>query len=221
MTIGFKPKDAAGPVYHPERDFAYITPTLIRQAIENMSAPPNPEFEEWKKVNSVSEAEITLAAGALADAQNDFVSAADRVESLHQALQRRKYFELPLPVRLFLQAMIGEVMIGAWFTAVREVTSVGADSPAQNEMCRFSSVVREFAAARGAPTINAVSTAETVLARHAVLRDRYEVLVGEMRGLIAQLDRANKRADEAENKLALIPAWLTKLFKKTEYTGPK
>jgi hypothetical protein len=176
MTIGFKMKDAPGPHYHPERDFAYITPTLMKQAIENMSAPPDSEYEEWKKANNVTEAEIVLAAEALADAQTDFVNAADPVTSLAQALARRKFFDLPLPVRLYMLAMIGEVMVGAWFKAVREVTQVGEESPAQNEMCRFSSAVREFAAAKGAPVIDAAATAETVLARHVVLRGRYEEL---------------------------------------------
>lgn len=221
MAIGFKPKDSAGPVYHPERDFAYITPTLMRQAIENMSAPPNPEFEEWKKANNITEAEIVLAAEALADAQNDFVNAADPVSSLQQALYRRKYFDLPLPVRLFLQAMVGEVMLGAWFKGVREVSQVGQESPAQNEMCRFSSAVREFAAAQGAPTINAVSTAETVLAQNRVLRGQIDELRGEYFSMRKLRDEAQARAQEIENALNKIPAWIVRVFSTTTHTGPK
>lgn len=221
MTIGFRPKDSSGPAYHPERDFAYITPTLMRQAIENMSAPPNREFEAWKKASNVSEAEIVLAAEALADAQNDFVNAADPVSSLQQALHRRKYFDLPLPVRLFLQAMIGEVMIGAWFKAVREVSQVGQESPAQAEMCRFSSAVREFAAAQGAPTINAISTAETLLVRNQIVRGQYEELRGEYVALREQYHKAQDRAAKAEDALAAIPKWVMRLFSTTERIGPK
>lgn len=207
-AIGYRQQNSTGPHYHPERDFAYITPTLMRQAIENMSIPPHPELAAWKAANGVSEAEIILAATALADAQHDFVNAADPVSSLHQALQRRKYFDLPLPVRLLMQAMVGEVMIGAWFAAVREVTQVGEESPAQNEMCRFSSAVREFVAAQGAPTINAVSTAETVLARHQVLRDKYE----ELRRECAELRRCNATLAKAEANLRSIPRWILRLF---------
>ena len=94
MTVGFKPKDARGPHYHPERDFAYITPTLMKQAIENMSAPEQPEYLEWKTANNITEAEINAAAVALADAQHDFIDGADPVSSLQQALQRRKFFDL-------------------------------------------------------------------------------------------------------------------------------
>lgn len=202
MTIGFKIKDAPGPHYHPERDFAYITPTFMRQAIENMSAPPNPEYEDWKKASGVTEAEIVLAAEALADAQNDFVNAADPVSSLHQALHRRKFFDLPLPVRLYMLAMIGEVMVGAWFKAVREVTQVGEESPAQNEMCRFSSTVREFAAAKGAPVIDVNATAETVLARHIVLRGRYEEL---RKSLSESLDTVARLTRQLELETARTP----------------
>jgi hypothetical protein len=202
MSIGFKPKDSKGPHYHPERDFAYITPTLMKQAIENMSAPRNPEYEDWKKSNSITDAEIVLAAEALADAQTDFVNAADPVSSLQQALQRRKFFDLPLPVRLYMMAMIGEVMVGAWFTAVREVTQVGEESPAQNEMCRFSAAVREFAAAQGAPVINANSTAETVLAQNVVLRST----IRELRQLVADAKHmVEQLSAQLEIELARTP----------------
>ena len=189
MTVGFKPKDARGPHYHPERDFAYITPTLMKQAIENMSAPEQPEYLEWKTANNITEAEINAAAVALADAQHDFIDGADPVSSLQQALQRRKFFDLRDAVRLYMMAMIGEVMVGAWFKAVREVTQIGEESPAQNEMCRFSSAVREFAAARGAPVIDANSTAETVLARHTALRGRFEEALKLIRDYRDQVDR--------------------------------
>lgn len=225
MSIGYRPQGAAGPMYNPERDFAYITPTLMKQAIENMSAPPNPEFEDWKKANNVTENEIILAAEALAAAQRDFVSTADPVDSLHQALQRRDYFALPLSVRLFLQAMIGEVMMGAWFKAVREVSMKGEESPAQNEMCRFTAAVREFSAARGAPVINANSTAETVLARQDVLLGRYEALRSQLFEEQQKRVKAEMIATAQDIELSRIPQWVRRFGRwistKTDYTGPK
>lgn len=201
MTIGFKQRGDNGPLYHPERDFAYITPTLMKQAIENMSAPPNPEVEEWKRENEITEAEIVAVAEALADAQHDFVNAADPVDSLHTALHRRKYFSLRLPVRMLLEASIGQVMIGAWFKAVREVTQVGEESPAQVEMCRFSAVVREFAAAQGALVISANSTAETVMAQNNVLRARYIELRNELQSAQKQLNEAREFVRVAKQQI--------------------
>lgn len=210
--IGYKPRDGAGPAYNPERDFAYITPTFMRQAIENMSAPPNPEFEAWKIANNIGEAEIVAAATALADAQHDFVDATDPVDSLYTALHRRKYYALPFPVRLLLSAMVGDVMIGAWFKAVREVSHVGEESPAQNEMCRFSAAVREFAAAKGAPVLNADAVAENLLAQNRHMRTVYKALLDDYH-------RAQKRADLAKTELLrrtklleMVPKWLRNIF---------
>lgn len=210
--IGYKPKDASGPAYNPERDFAYITPTLLKQAIENMSAPPNPEFEAWKIANNIGEAEIVAAATALADAQHDFVDATDPVDSIYTALHRRKYFTLPLPVRLLLSAMVGDVMLGAWFKAVREVSHVGEESPAQSEMCRFSAAVREFAAAKGAPVINADAAVENLAAQNRHMRTVHKALLDDYH-------RAQKRADAAEAELAKrtkllerVPKWLRNYF---------
>lgn len=220
MTIGFKQRGDNGPLYHPERDFAYITPTFMKQAIENMSAPPNPEVEEWKKTNEITEAEIVAAAEALADAQHDFVNAADPVDSLHAALHRRKYFSLRLPVRLLLQAMVGEVMLGAWFKAVREVTQVGEESPAQNEMCRFSAAVREFAAAQGAPVINPNSTAETLLAQNSLLRARYIELRDECQTAHKLLNESREVVKAAKAKLeAQEVPWWRRLWQSTGRTS--
>lgn len=176
MTIGYKEKGSSGPLYHPERDYAYITPTLMKQAIENLEAPVQAEVKQWKETNDITEAEIIAASTALADAQRDFVNGADPVSSLEQALNRRDWFAVRLPVRLYLLSTIGEVIVGAWFKAVREVTEVGEESPAQNEMCRFSATVREFTARAGAPSIDASSTAENLLFQNDLLRARLALL---------------------------------------------
>lgn len=225
MSIGYRPQGSSGPLYHPERDFAYITPTLMRQAIDNMSVPPNPEIEEWKKQNNITEAEIVAAAEALANAQRDFVSTADPVASLHQALHRRDFFALPISVRLLLQAMIGEVMVGAWFKAVREVSIKGEESPVQNEMCRFSAAVREFATANGAPKPNPTNVAETVMAQNDVLRGRFEALRDECLALQKKLHETEGKVVKLEMELAHLPNWWRRIMswfgQRTEYTGIK
>jgi hypothetical protein len=196
MTIGYKKKDSNGPLYHPERDYAYITPTLMKTAIENLEAPST-EFRQWKENNEISEAEIIAVAEALADAQRDFVNGADPVDSLEKALARHGWFKVRLTVRLYLLAMIGEVMIGAWFKAVREVTEVGEESPAQNEMCRFAGAVREFAARAGAPVIDSNVTAQHLLFQNDLLRARMAVLHEETR-------RWRDRALNAEEQISRL-----------------
>jgi hypothetical protein len=206
MSIGYKHRGSDGPLYHPERDFAYITPTLMKQAIENMTAPPNPDVEVWKKENNITEAEIVAAAEALADAQRDFVNSADPVTSLQQAMHRYGYFDLRMPVRLLLEAMVGEVMIGAWFKAVREITQVNSESPAQNEMCRFASTVREFAARQGALNIDGNVTAEVVLMRDDVMRSKLTAAYAELKEAREAQISAENKATRLEIELARVPS---------------
>jgi hypothetical protein len=196
MTIGYKKKDSHGPLYHPERDYAYITPTLLKTAIENLDAP-TPELQQWKENNEISEAEIIAVVNVLADAQRDFVNGADPVDSLEKALARRDWFSTRLTVRLYLLATVGEVILGAWFKAVREVTEVGEDSPSQNEMCRFAAAVRDFTARMGAPVINANVTAEHLRLQCDLLRTRLDLM---------QTDRITwrSRALEAEAQLVRL-----------------
>ena len=226
MSIGYKHRGSDGPLYHPERDFAYITPTFMRQAIENMSSPPDLDVEAWLHENNITDAEIVSAAEALADAQRDFVNSADPVKSLQQALHRRDYFSLRLPVRLLLEAMVGQVMLGAWFKAVREVTAVGAESPAQNDICRFKSAVCEFAARQGALQLDGNVAAEVVKMQNDVMRAKIQAAYDELRGMKQALHAAESKAARLEIELGSLPKWARRFIfwlssGKTEYTGPK
>lgn len=207
MTIGYKQRDTSGPLYHPERDYAYITPTLMKQAIENLEAPIALDAKQWKELNDITQAEIVAAAEALADAQRDFVSGADPVATLEQALNRRDWQLLRYPVRQYVLSTIGEVLLGAWFRAVREVTQVAEESPAQNEMCRFAATVREFAARSGAPVIDANSTAEVLLFRNDVLQTRLNAMHQELRQLRSEKHEAECRAARLEIELSGMPDW--------------
>ena len=47
-VTGFRPQGATGPKYNPERDFAYITGTLLKAAIENLDIKAlTPEQKNW------------------------------------------------------------------------------------------------------------------------------------------------------------------------------
>lgn len=200
MTIGYKQKDSSGPLYNPERDYAYITPTLMQQAIGNMEIDNAPEMKDWREKENITQAEIITVVNALADAQRDFVNSADPVSSLEQALYRHGFYDLRLPVRLWLFANIGEVIVGAWFKAVREVTIVGQESPAQNEMCRFSSAVREFTARAGAPTLDANTAAEHLLYQNDILRARLNETRKTLGTTLDALAEQKKKEAELEKK---------------------
>jgi hypothetical protein len=225
MTIGYKHRGDNGPLYHPERDYAYITPTLMRQAIENLEAPPAEDAKKWKQDADIAEVEIIAAAEAIADAQRDFVNAADPVSSLEQALTRRKWHELRYPVRQYVLAAIGEVILGAWFKAVREVSQVGEHSPAENERCRFSGTVREFVARAGAPTIDSKGIADTLLFDRDVLQARLNAVHAELLQTRREKHEAEMKAARLEIELSSLPTWARRFAwwygGKTENSSPK
>ena len=168
-------------MYNPERDYAYITPTLMTSAIENMDVGAlSVETLDWYAKHNITNDDVNKIAEALALAQRDFVNATDPVTSFEQALARRNFVEFSYPLRQVLFAAVGEVCCAAWFLAVREVSVVGEESPAQSNMARFVSTVKEFAARHGAPTYDADFAADHLRMRNDVLQARLNVLYKEL-----------------------------------------
>ena len=160
-AIGYRRPGDSGPLYNPERDYAYITPTLMRAAIERMETTEDAVDKiAWRKTNNITNEEICAVAEALADAQRDFVNAAQPENTFEAVLRRHDFFEQRPVVRQLLFATIGEVFCAAWFLAVREVSIVGQESPAQADMARFSAAVREFVNQKRSTTYDANSVAE-------------------------------------------------------------
>jgi hypothetical protein len=180
-SIGYRQKGDSGPMYNPERDYAYITPTLMARAVENMDIGAlSAEALDWYAKNNITDDDVNKITEALALAQRDFVNAADPVSSFEQALARRNFVEFSYPLRQVLFAAVGEVCCAAWFLAVREVSVVGEESPAQSNMARFVSTVKEFAARHGAPTYDADFAADHLRMRNDVLQARLNVLYKEL-----------------------------------------
>lgn len=182
MTVtGFRPQGSTGPKYNPERDFAYITGTLLKAAIENLDIKAlTTEQKHWYAQNNVTEAEIIEAVDALSRSQNEFVKAYDPVSSLDMALRRHRFYEIRYPVRQFLFAAIGEVMCGAWFKAVREVSNVGAESPSQNDMSRFATAARDFCRHVGALTLDENVTLDVLRFQNDVLQTQVSILMQQL-----------------------------------------
>jgi hypothetical protein len=188
-TIGYRQKGDSGPHYNPERDFAYITPTLMARAVGNMECAydNSAEVKEWCERNGVTKADMAKVAEALAMMQRDFINAADPVASFEHAMSRRNFLDFPLPLRQYLFAAIGETMCAAWFLAVREVSIVGEDSPAQLNMARFAATVNDFAARSNCGSYPVAALAETLRLRNDVLQTRLNVVYKELQDTKSKL----------------------------------
>ena len=211
MSIGYRKKGDNSPLYNPERDYAYITPTLMRVAIESLDVNEPPEKAKWKSEQQITEAEVIAAVEALAAAQRDFVNGADPVNSFEQALSRHKFFDARYCVRQFLFAALGEVFCAAWFKAVREVSLVGEESPTQNDMARFSAAVREFVNKHKSVTYDATFVAERLRMMNDVLLAREADLRANLRAAATDLIAHTKEIDRLRAELNK-PSLLSKLL---------
>lgn len=171
-SIGYRRKGDNTPLYNPERDYAYITPTLMRIAIETLDAKDPPERAAWRIDHGVKQVDIVQLAEALAKAQNDFVNAADPVKSFEEALNRHGFFNFNYEIRQYLFSAIGEVFCAAWFKAVREVSTVNEESPAAADMARFTAAVRDFVSKAGLPVYDTNYVAEYQRVKAQVMESR-------------------------------------------------
>lgn len=214
-SIGYRQKGQDGALYNPERDFAYITPTLMARAVSNMECAygSDAEVRSWCDASNISKSDMAKIAEALALAQRDFVNSADPVSSFEQALRRRNFFDFPYQLRQYLFAAIGESLCAAWFVAVREVSTVGEESPAQNNMARFAATVNDFVA-RANCNDPAVSTAAEILRyRNDVLQTRLNVVYNELTAtkekLAAQIELQEKQAPQPKSLWRRVQTWLS------------
>lgn len=198
-SIGYRKKGEAGPLYNPERDYAYITPTLMRIAIENLDADTG-MVADLKRRNEITQEEIVKIAGSLADAQKDFVNAADPVTSFEQAMRRHGVYDCRPAVQQLLFASLGEVFCAAWFTAVREVSVVGEESPAGEDMARFSAAVREFASHKKQPWYDANHMAEHLRMQNDVLQARLNETARQLLSVSSQLAAVGSELAECKKK---------------------
>lgn len=212
--IGYRPKGHDGPLYNPERDYAYITPTLMRQAIENLDDTDNLVISQWRCQHNITADEVVNLVDAFAKAQRDFVNAADPVNSFEQALARHGFYDFRPVVRSLFFFSVGEVFCAAWFKAVREVSIIGEESPAQNEMARFTAAVREFASRKGRSLYNHDFLAEVMQMQNDVLQTRINLLGQELQTANEAL--AKCRESIAKPAVVKKQSWFRSLFRRTK-----
>lgn len=173
-TVGMRPKGSDGPKYHPERDLAYITPTLMAQAMSTLVIDRmRPELQEFAADHNVTQEDLNWAVVQFAEAQQLYVSLATPVESAHEALSNKQFFNASLATRLLITAAIGEAVTGAWFVSVRDVTRVDQDSPAITQMAEMLQAARSVAGANVVWVPDALSAKLTELEQKVENRDAW------------------------------------------------
>lgn len=215
--IGYRRKGDQTPLYNPERDYAYITPTLMRMAIELLDAKEPQDRVKFRLDHGITQGVVAKIAESLALAQSDFVNAADPVKNLEAALDRHGFFNFNYITRQYLFAAIGEVFCAAWFTAVREVSSVEQESPAAVDMARFTAAVRAFAVGNDVPTYDINYVAEYRAMQTKTLKAQLAYAIAEADKYKSECYRLTAALHAASAQPAVKPSFFARvvaLFRK-------
>lgn len=207
-SVGYRKKGEAGPMYHPDRDYAYITPELMCGAIDRfVTAMDNfPEEQAWCTEHGITPEQLSAAAVAFAQAQKDFVNAANPVASFDAALMRHGFKAFRLPVRQFLFATFGFIFCAAWFKAVRDVSIVGEESPAQEGIASFAAAAREFANQCGVSNLPNIDPEVLWMQRDVLIRQVSDLQeeVGRLQEHIVALTQTQKRPTTWRQRLIAL-----------------
>lgn len=210
--IGYRRKGDQTPLYNPERDYAYITPTLMRLAIELLDAREPQERVKFRLEHGITQGVVAKIAEALALAQSDFVNAADPVKSLEAALERHGFFNFNYITRQYLFSAIGEVFCAAWFTAVREVSSVEQESPVATDMARFTAAVRVFATNNDLPTYDVNYVAEYRAMQMKTLKAQLEYATQEIEKYKSECRRIADMLETVNSQQAVKPSLFSRVL---------
>lgn len=125
MSIGFRPKGGDGPNYSPQRDLAYITPTILAKAMDALDESCwTAKQRDYFDSVGLTGAAIGEAIDKLAESQRFFVEAVD-VQDHVAALKAAGFVDCDPRAQDVVMAAIGNAVTAAWFHAVREVTRMG------------------------------------------------------------------------------------------------
>lgn len=116
--------------YAPQRDLANIYTPMLREVFQGLDeANWSPYLRQYFQENDVTEEDLGQAVKLIVEAHRLFIR--DReVKSPEDAFTKAGANELPTPIRLALFSRIGEVLMGGFFIALRDVTTQGQKPPA-------------------------------------------------------------------------------------------
>jgi hypothetical protein len=124
-----RPKGTNDPFYAPHRDVAYMFPHLALAAMRGLDAGNwLPWYKEYLNHHGVTEDMLGEGARALALFCNGCTDEVEDTAAEH-VLERSGFFALPKPVQFVIQAKLGQLLLGAYFMSIREVTHQGEAPP--------------------------------------------------------------------------------------------
>lgn len=128
--LNLRPKGSANaPGYSPHRDLAYVYPHAMREALAGLDeANWRDYFRPWCEATNLTEDELGEGVRRYVEAHKDFIGDPE-IKHADDALAKHGFFELPNIVRILIYARLGEVMLGGFFYALRDVTRQNCAPP--------------------------------------------------------------------------------------------
>lgn len=124
------------PHYAPDRDFAYVGPSLWGEAMIAIDEQlESPQFKEWCAHYNVTLADIEQGAKLIAE------SAYQMDKPCMQVLEESGFFNLKPPVQAFFFTKLGQVTFAAIHCGVRDVSP--KDSPIPASIVEFQKMIHE------------------------------------------------------------------------------
>lgn len=126
----YRPKgDPDAAPYSPQRDLANIYTPMLKEAFMGLDQVNWADyFKDWLKATKVTEEDLGRGVQCFVEAHRLFIR--DRtVKDPHTAFEKAGFWDLPAPVRILIFERIGEVVMGGFFVAIRDVSCQGRPSP--------------------------------------------------------------------------------------------
>ncbi len=142
----YRPKGQPdAPAYAPQRDLAYLYAPMLKETFAGLDEPNWQDyFKGWLEATDVTEEDLGKGVGCFVEAHRLFIR--DReVDTPEDAFEKAGFFDLPNPVRVLIFERLGEVIMGGWFVAIRDISVQGHESPEQQNIADFVAAGRQFA----------------------------------------------------------------------------
>lgn len=143
----YRPRGEAGAMpYSPQRDLANIYTPMLKEVFAGLDEPNwSPAIKEILSRYKITEAQLGEAVTVFVEAHRAFIR--DRtVDSPATAFESAGIMRLPPAVRLVLFSRIGEVLMGGFFVALRDVTVQGQLTPGHDDLTAMIAAGRAVSA---------------------------------------------------------------------------
>lgn len=197
--------DASATVYSPHRDLGNLYPSAMREAVRSLDTDCQPEYlKTFLEGAGVSQEVLGDAVAKMVDAHALFIG--DRtITEPADAFARTGFSECRWEARMAIFERLGEVMMGGFFVALRDVTREGDLPPQARDIAEMIGAGRALMLRLGGGTypVAAISdSAETFEKYHAFWQDGERVLAN----LREEIFKTNNKAVIATRDMRRLQA---------------